>query len=390
MIRLTTMIAMLVMMSSLATAQLYTIGQTDGDENLRELDPATGAVLNTIPVTGSAGLGFNAMAQDPVTDRVYVIEDGTTNTDRPLGTVDISTGAYTLIGQTGFPMNSLAFLPDGRLFALVGITGSNDSEVYQLDKSTGAATFVAMIPLVNPLGSSMMFDPASGDLLCYGGCPSDSGFLLDPDSLVITPLSMFPATGSEIQGGAPSAAGDIVVTDFNSLYRITSAGTATLIGPTAMVRGIIEFTERVNAPGTGEDLESFFSFNGGSMVTVGAADDVITMVPGDTLSFGHISPMGTFTLAGDLASVGSILGGGVAAPVLFPGIHVDPAAAFVMSNNVAGFPPQLPATGFSYAFVYSGGPLVGLDLLLQGFVISGPPAANGIFASTDGFRVELR
>ena len=87
-----------------------------------------------------------------------------------LYTIDVSTGATTLIGPTGYSpeaslyVQGLTFASDGNLYAAM-----NDS-LYSLDKMTGAASLVGPIGFSGVSGITAVWDsvpviPAPGALL---------------------------------------------------------------------------------------------------------------------------------------------------------------------------------------------------------------------------------
>lgn len=82
-----------------------------------------------------------------------------------LGTVDVNTGATTLIGATGVQLTDIAFAPDGTLYGLSFIA------LYEIDPNTAQATFIGYHGI--PLGNALVFD-ANGTLFAAGG---DSNYL---------------------------------------------------------------------------------------------------------------------------------------------------------------------------------------------------------------------
>jgi hypothetical protein len=73
-----------------------------GANNLRTIDPTTGAVTNVIPYSPSGDYG-PALAFDPA-DVLYAIDRGGT-----LVRIDTTTGAVTVVGPTLFNLDALAF-----------------------------------------------------------------------------------------------------------------------------------------------------------------------------------------------------------------------------------------------------------------------------------------
>jgi hypothetical protein len=97
------------------------------------VDPATGATEALGPLYRNADI--EGMDKHPVTNVVYVTGKGPRD-DKALYTLDIHTGALTLIGGTGFQdVDALAFHPDGALWAW-----SKDVGLLEIDLGTGTGT----------------------------------------------------------------------------------------------------------------------------------------------------------------------------------------------------------------------------------------------------------
>ena len=123
--------------------RLFAINQTS--DWLLELDPASGAVLQTVTFDRDAVNFPRGLAISP--DGVfYAVFAGPM-----LYQVDEQTGVTTLIGgTTGATMiESLAFMPDGRLFASgrSSGTGSQANRLFELDLATGATLSNTLLPV---------------------------------------------------------------------------------------------------------------------------------------------------------------------------------------------------------------------------------------------------
>jgi hypothetical protein len=77
-----------------------------------------------------------------------------------LGTVDVATGAVTVIGNTGVVLTDIAFDPNGKLF---GISFSN---LYTINTTTAAATLIG--PLGTSAANALVFG-SNGTLYAAGG-----------------------------------------------------------------------------------------------------------------------------------------------------------------------------------------------------------------------------
>ncbi len=105
------------------------------------IDPATGAGSVFLTTTGRpAGFGIRGMAFD-LSNHLYVALSSADVTviDR-LATIDMSTGAYTVIGPIGrTDVQDIAFSPAG---ALYGVGVNLGGQLYQIDPTSGAATTI--------------------------------------------------------------------------------------------------------------------------------------------------------------------------------------------------------------------------------------------------------
>jgi hypothetical protein len=141
---------------------LETIGSTwygtsitapTGPYTLQRLDPFTG---DTEPV-GPTGVGpLSGLAYDKRSGVLYAVNAGGALSS--LYTIDLTTGAATLVGATGIIAGSLEFGPDGRLYA--GGGNANAGNLYVIDPRTAAST------LVGPTG----FGTLSGLMLFENDC----------------------------------------------------------------------------------------------------------------------------------------------------------------------------------------------------------------------------
>jgi hypothetical protein len=165
--------------------------------------------------------------------RAYVIVEG----PDVLGEIDLSTGAFTLIGPNSATLQSIAIGPGGVLY---GAHVSGD--VYRIDPSSGALTLVANsgVPILtlgsttdgrlwamDTSGNLQRIDSETGLATLVGStgiclaCPtSQSGFLGGSDELRWV-FSQYPFT--------PNG---------SNVYLLDqTSGAATLIGPTGLDRG---------------------------------------------------------------------------------------------------------------------------------------------------------
>ena len=142
-------------------------------------------------------------------------------------TIDLQSGAVTLVGDSGLPPSTqaLTFSPGGVLY---GTNSGSPERLVTVDQATGAATVVG--PMANWIATGMTFD-ADGGLWAIGGNPSHL-YSVDPetgDSIQIGPL------GQEILRGLVAECDGTLLTlspETDTLLRIDPAGPSIeTIGP---------------------------------------------------------------------------------------------------------------------------------------------------------------
>ncbi|MBL8308834.1 MAG: hypothetical protein JNL19_00285 [Burkholderiales bacterium] len=130
--------------TAFAQAVLYGTVNASGTSTLVRLDPATGALLQTI---GPVGYVLNGLAFDPTTGMLYgsTSSRGESGPGSSIVTISTTTGAATVVGPTNqSQVATIAFTPNGTLYGwsdLVTTPGGNDDLVV-INKATGAATWV--------------------------------------------------------------------------------------------------------------------------------------------------------------------------------------------------------------------------------------------------------
>lgn len=105
------------------------------------IDPATGAGSIFLNTTGRPfGYGIRGMAVTPSNVLYAVLSSADISVIDTLARIDMTTGAYTVIGPTGrTDLQALASSPTGDLYAL-GI--NQGGQLFRLDPTTGAGTLV--------------------------------------------------------------------------------------------------------------------------------------------------------------------------------------------------------------------------------------------------------
>ncbi len=205
------------------------------DDQLRVINPATGATLSmtTITLAGSTVSGANALAAHPSTGQLFAILRATGFT-RALVTINPSTGVATLVGDTGDCVNSMAFDAAGNLFATTGFDCNIRSGFLRISTTTAALTYLYSVER-NNVGFAMAFNPNDGFLyLATGTDMSDMVFeTIDVPAIPVDVNIM----GTALTNSEPLAltfdgtTGDFLWADLGAdLYRVTTGGVPTFIG----------------------------------------------------------------------------------------------------------------------------------------------------------------
>lgn len=218
---------------------LYTVNVADG--NLRVYDLMAGSTTQSMPIMNGAipAIMCSGMARNSLTGVTYALVDF--GPGRSLCTLDLSTGAATVIGLPGDYFSGLACRFDGVLHAVTGDGGNTPETLYTIDTNTAVATFVAT------LGS--------------GGYGETIGFA-DP-SVGASGLALYHVSGS----GAPNVQ--------EVFERIDTLGGNTI----------------TNVPLSGFDFDEFLSltsYTGDSLIGCDLNDDILIIT-----TSGHVSRFGT-------------------------------------------------------------------------------------------------
>ena len=185
-----TLIATVLVPASDAQTRLFGVDVT----TLIELDPATGAVIASMPITGNPPGTTGAMAYDPATDTLFLCS---TNTDN-LWTLDYTTGAITLVGPfnvgTAVIMHALEVDDTGQLYGH-SLFAASGARFFRVDRNTGQATPISDPGLANNFGS-LAFVPSTGTMY-FGDTGGDQLYTIDRTTGAITLVGPFGA-GTQI------------------------------------------------------------------------------------------------------------------------------------------------------------------------------------------------
>jgi len=138
--------------------QLFTFDSVT--DQIRLLDPTNGSFQRSFdigigPVLGQGGLAFQNSTVGFLTSTL----DATSPDLTPMNNLfrfDIASGTSTRVGLTSAPIEALAFGPDGTLFGLGKLNGN----LYRIDTTTGATTLVGNtgVDVGSPIGA-LSFGP---------------------------------------------------------------------------------------------------------------------------------------------------------------------------------------------------------------------------------------
>lgn len=186
--------------------------------NAAPLNPSTLGIVNTAtaaftviaPLSGlQAGDNTSGITIDPVTDVAYLSAAGGTPTPTSrLYTLNLATGAVTLIGQMTAPTDAA-----GTLFIDIAINcqgqlyGHNisDDALYSINPDTGAGTLIGTHGLAANFAQGMDFDNADGTLygFVYTGAGTNRFGHFDLDTGAFTTLAQDNPLG-EFEGAIPN------------------------------------------------------------------------------------------------------------------------------------------------------------------------------------------
>ena len=133
-------------------------GSSPFQDSLWSIDTTTWQVVNRIApsLPGFTITGCTGLAQDPTTGICYVIMKVSAVSGRVLGTIDLSTGVCTQVGNLGDNFATINFREDGQLFGVTGNGATVPETMYLIDKTNATKTVAAA------LGAG-----ADGEIICF-------------------------------------------------------------------------------------------------------------------------------------------------------------------------------------------------------------------------------
>ena len=145
------------------SVHLYSVS-SNGDDLLREIDPLTGATMNSIQLTHAGGITVQSgtgLATHPLTGELYGVLKLAGQSGRELVTINPATGVATSIGDTGDAFAGITFDDMGTLYGVTGDGASVSETLFTLDTTTAISTMVT--PLGNgDDGETIGFNPDDG------------------------------------------------------------------------------------------------------------------------------------------------------------------------------------------------------------------------------------
>jgi hypothetical protein len=161
----------------------------------------------------------------------------TGNKGNELLTIDLSSGVVSVIGATGYPFSlGLAFSPAGTAYTITNMGSMTLAQLATLDLNTGAASLVGQ-----PLGQSLMMMGVivSPQGALYGGAmpsgmPPTSMYSIDTVTGLPTFVG-FSGTSGELMSFAYDPQGTLYSASPTNLYTVDlTTGNATLVTPLAI------------------------------------------------------------------------------------------------------------------------------------------------------------
>jgi hypothetical protein len=154
---------------------------------LYQINAVSGA-STLVGLTGLTGITEGDLGFDPISGRLYGLQETDLNFNRGLFVINTSTGAATIVGDINAPgsdLSALAFDSTGRLYIV-------DRFGFLLNVNPTNGQVLSEIPLSHPLGTTagMAFDPGTG--IAYvadgGGGGTNTLYTLNTSTGLLTPI----------------------------------------------------------------------------------------------------------------------------------------------------------------------------------------------------------
>ena len=230
------LIALLATMSQVRADFLYS-GSRD-DNLLNVIDPSDASTLDaiTLSLPGEAIVATRGLAAHPVTGILWALLDLDSQSLHELVTIDPVTGAVTDIGtiDSSNSTQGLAFAAAGTLYRI-----DSTADLVTLSLADASSTFVKTLTDTG-FWHEIAFNPLDGMMYHRSGAFFEK---LDLGTLALTtipgPIQAIP-TGLTFS----SAAGGVILAQFEDLHSLTPAGAETSIGSMDHNSGGLAFSSR--------------------------------------------------------------------------------------------------------------------------------------------------
>jgi len=276
-----------------------------GSPTIEVFNEATWASISSAPLTmgGFTITGAQAVTWNSDNLLFYAIVT-VTPTARHLVTVDPVTGICTNVGvlaSTAF--STLTYnSTSGILYTMGGSGGGPVAErLYSVDINTAATTFLAGPYTVGGFGEVIAYNYTDNMIYHWSGTGME---MIDPVTFIATPIVRSGAPVDEVVGAVYVGGGifqitDLVFTVSTSAFTMTSAGVATLIGPTPYRARGLGYID----PLLPVELSSFSSSISGSDVTLNWSTSSETNNSGFDIERSSVS--GTWSKVGNVTGNGT-------------------------------------------------------------------------------------
>lgn len=221
------------------SGNLYSVCRND--DQLRRVDPATGATLSSITMTLAGATiddGAAGLATHPTYGNLWALLGTDLYSYRTLVTVDHTTGVCTLIGNAEDWFSGIAFDGTGTLWGICGDGADDPEALYIIDPSDASIEFFAGLGRGED-SESIAYNPDDGRLYHVSGYGSNSIF----ERIIFTgtyngtePIPIgSPLTDECMQALTYWQDEDVFLWALNyeephGLYRVASNGAATYVG----------------------------------------------------------------------------------------------------------------------------------------------------------------
>ena len=269
---------------------METLYSVDRDSDLlRVIDPLTAATVSSVPITlvGEIVTGGLGLAAKPGTNELWGLLKLLGQGSRELATIDPATGVATSIGDTdpllaGHRFAGIAFNGDGStLYAVSGDGSIPDPEsLFTLSQIDGSPTFVCALGNGTD-GETIGWNPDDDALYHASGHVGDGIVIFETVDGAVAPAAVGACTVTDIPITTPLTDEEAqAITYWNSqgvflwkqdhcspgpLFRVTAAGTPTLIGALDHTAKGLAFLGQDNVPcpwdcGDGEGMIGIVDF----------------------------------------------------------------------------------------------------------------------------------